>query len=49
MFRQVVPVVNRSFAKDASPQIKPTSSHEHLLTVASGVVVRWEGKEDMGI
>jgi len=49
MFRQVVPVMNCSLAKDASPQIKPASSHEHLFTVASGVVVRCEGKEVMGI
>jgi len=49
MFRQVVPVVNCSLAKDASPQIKLASSHEHFLTVASGVVVRWEDKEVMGI
>jgi len=27
---QVVPVMNCSLAKDASPQIKPASSHEHF-------------------
>ena len=31
MFRQVVPVMNCSLAKDASPQIKPGSSHEDFL------------------
>ena len=31
MFKQVVPVMNCSLAKDAYPQIKPTSSHEHFL------------------
>jgi len=49
MFRQVVPVMNCSLAKDASPQIKPASSYEHFLTVASGVVVSWGNNEVMGI
>jgi len=49
MFSQVVPVMNCSLAKDASPQIKPAWSHEHFFTLASGVVVRWEDKEVMGI
>ena len=49
MFRNVVPVMNCSLTKDASPQIKPASSHEQCLTVASGVVVRGEDKEVMGI
>jgi len=50
MFKQVVPVMNCSLAKDTSSQIKPALSHEHFLIVASGVVVvRWEDKEVMGI
>ena len=51
MFRQVVPVMNCSSAKNASPQIMPASSLEQFLTVASGVVVtgRWEDKDVMGI
>jgi len=49
MFRQVIPVMNCSLAKDASPQIKPASSLEHFWTDASSVVVRCEDKEVMGI
>jgi len=41
--------MDRSLAKDTSPQIKSALTFEHLLTVAFGVVVRWEDKNVIGI